>query len=249
MTAEKITIRAFRAVDDPIACKEFARQHALVLEAIGVASVVKPDEDWQSDPDTIVFVAEHDELGMVGGFRLQRDKEGRPLPMQRALGELDPQVATVLAELRTRGNAEMTALWNAHRFAGRGVPMLLMSAIVATANQLTLGSLTILVAEYMGTYAQRNGCIRMPVGDEGEFVYPIEEIRSYAMMISDLGVLSNAHLEDRRRILSLRMRPEQVRTETPKSVPLEVHYRLLLSGSMSNAPYQQLVGDRQRYAA
>lgn len=247
---EKITIRAFRAVDEPGSCLEFARQHADVLHAIGVDTVVKPDEDWQLDPDTIVFVAEHPELGMVGGFRLQRDKTGRPLPMERALQGMDPRVGEVLQRMRVHGNAEMTALWNAHRFAGRGVPMLLMSAMIAAAHQLTLQHISILVAEYMGTYAARNGCVRMKeIGDAGEFIYPIPGIRSYAMVIDDLNVLPHARMEDRHRILSLRVRPEQVRVEKPKDRALEVHYQLQLAEL--GAEHANLLRslDRDRFAA
>lgn len=245
---EKIVIRAFRAVDEPMTCHEFARQHADVLHAIGVENVVKPDEDWMHDPDTVVFIAEHDLLGMVGGFRLQRDKPGRPLPMERALKSMDPLVSETLERMRQEGNAEMTALWNAHRFAGRGVPMLLMSAMVAAAHQLPLRYLSILVAEYMGTYASRNGCARMPVGNGGEFTYPVPGIRSYAMAIDDLDVLPLARMEDRHRILSLRMRPDQVRVEKPKALPLEVHYRLLLHAAVEHPLLRQL-RDRDRFAA
>jgi hypothetical protein len=246
---EKIVIRAFRAVDEPTTCVEFERQHADVLHAIGVDNVVKPDADWMEDPDTVVFIAEHADLGMVGGFRLQKDKDGRPLPMERALKALDPGVSGALARLRDEGNAEMTALWNAHRFAGRGVPMLLMSAMVAAAHQLPLRHLSILVAEYMGTYAARNGCARMPIGSNGEFTYPVPGIRSYAMAIEDLDVLPLARMEDRHRILSLRMRPEQVRIEKPKALPLEVHYRLLLNIAAAENPQLRQLRDRDRFAA
>lgn len=243
---EKITIRAFRAVDEPMTCQEFARQHADVLHAIGVDDVVKPDEDWMHDPDTVVFIAESDQLGMVGGFRLQRDKAGRPLPMERALKSIEPRISDTLERMRPEGNAEMTALWNAHRFAGRGVPMLLMSAMVAAAHQLPLRYLSILVAEYMGTYAARNGCARMPIGNDGEFTYPVPGIRSYAMVIDELDVLPLARMEDRHRILSLRMRPEQVRVEKPKAFPLEVHYRLLLAAAVDQPRLRQ---SRDRFAA
>ena len=250
MNIERITIRAFSATQDQESCARFSHEHSRVLKDIGVHNVVKPAKDWAENKDTTVFVAEHAELGMIGGFRLQLDTPERPLPMEHALIQIDPRISQSLALLRSEGNAEMTALWTAHRFSGRGLPLLLMSSLVAAASQLPIKHLSILASQYMAPYAIRLGCWHLTgVGNDGVFNYPIDGLRSSAMSIPDLQLLSGASEKDRRRVFGLRLRPQQVRMELPRLVPLEVCYELLLEPSSMLAHYRSLELVHQRYAA
>lgn len=231
---EKITIRAFRAPDDKAACARYIMEFVRVLDGIGVSTVFKPDVNWCTDPDSIVFVAEHPVHGMVGGIRLQRAKLGTSLPMESSLATLAPDLPQHLAPYLMDGNAELGALWNAHRFAGRGIPYLLISAAVATANQLGIRSMCCLVAEYVAPYCALNGFMPIvPVGDNGKFVFPVPAIHSYAMLIPDVFVVGHADLAERKRLISLRLRPEQTRVEQPKHEELLVNYELLLPSSLS----------------
>jgi hypothetical protein len=224
-------------------------EHIRVLSDIGVTSVVKPGIEWCSDPDVVVVVAEHDQLGMVGGFRIQMDKQGSQLPMEKALTPLDARICDELSDLRRNGNGELTALWNAHRFAGKGVPFLLMSTLVAAASQLPLKHLTILVSNYMGPYAIRNGFKPFNgIGIEGKFTYPIPGYESYAMVLKDISLLEHLSLDDRHRIISLRIRPVQTRVEQPRSAQLEVNYDLRLDQAASGSS-EQSSGKAERYAA
>jgi hypothetical protein len=224
-------------------------EHIRVLSDIGVTSVVKPGIEWCSDPDVLVVVAEHEQLGMVGGFRIQLDKPGIMLPMEKALVSIDPRICDELSRLRMNGNGELTALWNAHRFAGKGVPFLLMSTLVATAIQLPLDHLTILVSNYMESYASRNGFKAFrTIGAEGKFNYPIPGFESYAMVLEDVRLLEHLSLEDRHRIISLRIRPVQTRAEQPRSAMLEVHYDLQLENAASSSSLQSREIDK-RHAA
>lgn len=245
---DKITIRAFRAVDDKAACTRYIMEFMRVLEDIGVSSSFRPDVSWCADPDSIVFVAEHPVHGMVGGIRLQRANGRSPLPMEASLDSLAPELPRVLACYQQGGNAELGALWNAHRFAGRGIPYLLISAAVATANQLALGSMCCLVAEYVAPYCRMNGFEPIiEVGDQGRFTFPIPSISSYAMVIPSVDLILNAEDEERRRVLSLRLRPDQVRIEQPKREPLEVTYALLLD--RADRRYKAVADYRSRFAA
>ncbi len=226
---DHITIRAFRATDEKDTCARYIMEFVRVLEQIGVASTFRPDVQWCADPDSIVFVAEHPVLGMVGGIRLQRAKTGRPLPMEHSLRTLAPALPELLSPLSERGNAELGALWNAHRFAGRGIPHLLISAAVSMANQLELRNMVCLVAEYVAPYCRLCGFQHIEqVGDKGEFIFPVPSIRSYAMCIPDIRSIETADFSERKRILSLRVRPQQTREEQPKKERLRVSYQLLL---------------------
>ena len=89
---ETITIKAFRAVDDRVRCARYLMEHIRVLEDIGVAVALKPDISWCTDPDVVVIVAEHAELGMVAGMRLHLRPGELGLPMERSLRTIDPNV-------------------------------------------------------------------------------------------------------------------------------------------------------------
>jgi hypothetical protein len=248
MSLEHITIRAFRAPDDKVACARYLMEFIRVLEGIGVSSVFKPDVSWCTDRDSIVFIAEHPVHGMVGGIRLQRAKTGSPLPMESSLKSLAPGLPSVLEPLIMKGNAELGALWNAHRFAGRGVPHLLISAAVATANQLGLRSMCCLVAEYVAPYCVLNGFKPIEeVGDKGKFAFPVPAIHSYAMVIPDVFEVGEADAVERKRLMSLRMRPEQTRLECPKKETIKVTYELLIDGGNDN--YREIAEYLQRIAA
>lgn len=245
---EHITIRAFRAVDEKDSCARYIMEFVRVLEHIGVTGTFKPDVSWCADPDSIVFVAEHPTLGMVGGIRLQRARPGTQLPMEKSLMQLAPELTEHLAPLLTLGNAELGALWNSHRFAGRGVPHLLISAAVSMANQLELGSMVCLVAQYIAPYCSLCGFRAIEeVGERGEFVFPIPTIKSYAMMVPDTRSVELADTDERRRILSLRMRPQQTRTEQPKQEQLRVTYDLLMDEG--DRTYRDLADLWSSYAA
>jgi hypothetical protein len=225
---ERITLRAFRSVDDPARCAEFVRQHVKVLEDIGVFNALQPDLSWCVDPNVTVLVVEHELLGMVAGIRIHKAGCTGPLPMERCLSGFVDTIGCDLAALAPDGNAEIAGLWNAHRFAGRGIPKLLMESAVAIASQLELKTLVTFIAEYVAPYAAVSGFIPMrQLPNEGVFTYPVPGIKTHAMILPDVLTLSHAMNEDRHRIVSLRLRTHQIRFEQPKSTVLEVQYALL----------------------
>ena len=84
------------------------------------------------------------------------------------------------------------------------------------------------IAEYVAPYAAISGFEPMrALTSEGIFEYPVAGIRTHAMILQDPLVLSAAILTERHRILSLRLRPHQCRTERPKHADLVVQYDLL----------------------
>lgn len=228
LNTDKITIRAFRAVDDPASCAKYVHEHTRVLEDIGVFNALKPDLGWCTDPNVIVLVAEHRTLGMVAGIRLHKASGSGVLPMQHCMAGLDPSVADHLDRLLPDGNAEIAGLWNAHRFAGRGIPMLLMEACVSLASRIGVRSLVTFIAEYVAPYAAKTGFTLMgSLKNGGIFTFPVAGIRTHAMVLNDVLVMAGAGTSDRRRILSLRLRPHQSRMERPRTAFLDVRYELL----------------------
>jgi hypothetical protein len=226
---EKITLRAFQAPNEPELCQEFLKEHRRVLEDFGIQNVSTNTDSWMSDPNAYIIVALHDTLGMVGGIRLQVASKSQPLPMEQAIGKLDPKVHGSLAELQPHGNGEVCSLWNANRYGHMGVPILLSQAVTAMATMANAKRMVCLVAHYTKRHPSRNGFIVMEeLGDEGVFSYPIPSIKAIAMVNPDTMTLPHATNAQRQLIYSIRLRPKQVRIETPNSIPIEVHYDMCL---------------------
>ncbi len=249
---EIIDLIAFRAPERPDLCLEFLREHRQVLADFGIAKVSSNNTEWLSDRDCIVIVAMHDQLGMVGGIRLQRSHEGKPLPMERSLLGMAPGVMDEIAALRPYGVGEVCGLWNANRFAGYGVPVLLSHAITAVSLPAGMKRMVCLVAHYTEKHPRTNGFVRMTaIGQGGTFPkYPIESHTAVAMVNPDTTLLPHTTETHRQVLFSLRLRPDQVRMESPAGKPLEVHYSLRLSGShVGLETYNRIQTDRLRYTA
>jgi hypothetical protein len=226
---DRITIRAFRAAEEPKLSSTYVEEHARVLRDVGVLDSLPQDHGWCLEDDCIVVVAEHPTLGMVGGCRLQMAKPGRPMPFELHLRPLEEHLTTKTAGLLSERCAELCGLWVAHRFAGHGLPWFLTAAAVSLAIQLPVDSLVCLAAEYSMDYACRNGFIRMlEVGDGGAFTFPTPDIRSFALINNEPIGLGYARMEERQRLISLRLNPNQARVELMKEKPFEVYYSLKL---------------------
>lgn len=248
---DRITLRAFRAPDEPELCNEFLVEHRKVLEDFGVTHVATNNDRWMHDPNCFVIVAQHETLGMVAGVRLQLDHPGITLPMAGAVRPFDPRVDEVLERLRPYGNAEVCGLWNANRYNGRGMPVLLGQAVSAVAVNAGANKLVCFVAHYTQKYPARVGFVVMDeLGDHGYFPqYPIPRIITIAMINPDTVLLEHATQAQRQLIYSLRLRPEQVRMEKPGNTLLEVHYHLHLNHNVLDLnAYRQIAEMRMREA-
>lgn len=246
-----LRIRAFQATRDPDGCAMFLREHRRVLEDFGISNVTTNEDHWMTDPDTYVIVAEDAELGMVGGVRIQFAKPGEPLPMEQAIGDLDPKVAISLARLLNNNNAELCGLWISNRYVRKGLPLLLGYASTSLTSQLGLSSLVCLVAHYTLHHPLRVGFrIMDEVGLGGTFTYPIPSIKAIALVADDLIAVDAVSEHHRKRILSLRMRPDQIATEQPTGSPVSVHYSLdLLKDQMLTNQYTEIERSRLHYSA
>jgi hypothetical protein len=248
---ERIKIRAFKAVDEPATCEEFIRQHRKVLEDFGISHVNTNTDIWVHDPDTYVIIAESPNLGMVGGLRIEVASERRPLPIIGALTPLDPRITQVMREWEKEGCGEICGLWNANRFAGRGLPTLLGYAAVAIANQIGVRVLTCLIAHYTLRHALRLGfSIMEGVGEEGTFSYPIPSIKAIALVMTDTILIEGARNTHRLPVISLRVRPKQVRLEQVAAEPVLVEYDLQLDTHLVDVrAYHELHVERLRHSA
>lgn len=248
---DKLTFRAFKAVDDPESCAMFLKKHRAVLEVFGIPNVSTNNEKWCTDPDTYVIVAESAEHGMVGGIRVEVSWGGRCLPMSDALRKIDGRIDERIERLAEHGTGEVCGLWTAMSFNSRGLPLQLSFAAVSLGNQLGIRSMTCLVAHYTLRHALRVGfTIMEDIGDGGTFTYPIPSIKAIAMVIPDIISMDTASLTSRQFIMSLRIRPDQKRLEVQNNMVQEVNYALHLDRKvLSMAPYRIISEERLRYTA
>ncbi len=239
---EKITLKAFRAPDEPELCREFLLEHRRVLEDFGIQNVSTNTDRWMNDPNACIIVALHETLGMVGGIRLQIASAGTPLPIEEAIGKLDPRISDELEALRTNGNGEVCSLWNANRYGHMGIPVILSQAVTAMASMVGVRHMVCLVAHYTQRHPKRNGFVVMEsVGDSGCFSYPIPSIKAIAMVNNDTILLPDAANDQRHLIYSIRLRPCQIRIEAPNGKPIEVQYDMkLLRGMVDLHAYRSI---------
>lgn len=246
---ETLTIKAFKATDEPGLCAEFLRGHRKVLEDFGIPNVTTNTEAWTTDPDTYVIVAISSVQGMVGGIRVELGMEGRHLPIHEALVKMDPTIHMTLEELRFRGNAEVCGLWNANSYSTKGLPTLLAFAAVSLANQIGLNTLVCLVAHYTLRHALKAGFTIMEhLGDGGTFTYPIPSIKAIAMVIPDVIGLGTTVSPFRQQLLSLRLRPEQQRVQVLGGEAITIDYQLCLGGRLIDlSAYRSIEEDRSQF--
>jgi hypothetical protein len=231
---EKVTIKAFRAVEFREYTIRYVVEHHRVLEDIGVTSSLKMDYGWCLDPETTLIVAFHEELGMVGGCRIQLARDHRELPFYKHVLGCEPDLGVKLEDVWSDRCCELAGLWVAHRFAGNGLPWFLTAAAVSILGRINARNVLCLAAEYSTNYAVRNGFEVIPtIGKEGKVEFPIPGICSYALINRSVGMLERAVPEERERLTSLCDQPEQVRLEGLKDRMLEVTYRLSMTQRMT----------------
>src|SRR5580700_3203088 len=88
-----VRLRAFRAINDPVACELFLEGHTHVLTSIGVTKVTSSKNEWTTNPAAFVMVVESlDGEKVYGGARVHVAGGSEPLPIEQATGSLDPAI-------------------------------------------------------------------------------------------------------------------------------------------------------------
>lgn len=226
-----IKIRAFRAVDDNESCQKFVEGHMRVLKNFGITMITSANVEWFTDPDTYVIVAESMDDGRVlGGARVQVAKGIIPLPIEKAVTELDDSIHDVIKDYIPQGVAELCGLWNSREIAGMGIgSVFLTRTAVSLAPQLGIKSMFALCAAYTVQMAQNAGFqIATFLGNNGTFYYPKDDLIASAMLLYDINDLSYASEAERNEINSLRENPVQIKTEEGRRGAFDIFYELQL---------------------
>jgi hypothetical protein len=224
-----VRLRAFRAIDDPIACELFVEGHTHVLTSIGVTKVTSSKHEWTRNPAAFVIIVESlDGKKVYGGARVHVAGGTEPLPIEQATVALDHSVVSLVWKYAQSGTGEICGLWNSREIAGYGIGSIFLTrAAVAISTQIGLNSLFALCAQYTVAMAESVGYHReTSIGNGGTFYYPKIDLVATAMLHEDIKTLETAHDEDRNAILKLRKNMNLVRTEVLRKKSIEIHYEL-----------------------
>ncbi|HEV7230190.1 MAG TPA: GNAT family N-acetyltransferase [Bacteroidia bacterium] len=237
-----IKIRAFRPLDESELCLEYIDGHRRVLEDYGIINITSYNKDWITNPFVFGVYAEQDGV-MVGAIRIQIADGIHPLPVEAAVGKMDPKVYDLVTKHRLDGGTgELCGLWNAKSVAGRGISILLVRAAISIINQLEFRTLLGICGPYSLDMFTRVGfVIDKTLGNKGDFIYPTPEYIAYVLGIMDARTLSTSLPFDRDRMLLLRSQPKQTLIETGPKGDLEVHYELKVPAQKSDTLVSQTI--------
>ena len=224
-----VKIRAFRAIEDPGTCERFVKGHEYVLTSIGVTKVSSSKNEWTKNPSVFVLTVEslNGEV-LYGGARVHVAGGTQPLPIEQAVGIIDPAVYRLVWEYNKYGTGELCGLWHSREIMGYGVgSIFLIRCCVAIAYSVGIQSLFALCAPYTIKPGESVGMeFETKIGNNGTFYYPKLDLIATAMVLKDVPQLSKAHEEDKIAIMDIREKLNLVRVEELRKKQITIHYNI-----------------------
>ncbi|NRA12177.1 MAG: hypothetical protein HRT57_09510 [Crocinitomicaceae bacterium] len=223
----QFSIRTFRAINEPETCQKYVESHMDVLRLYGITEITSAKEEWFKNPASYVIIAEDYFGNMVGGIRVHEVGGTQPLPVEDAIGFMDPGIHSLVKNHHvTRGAGELCGLWNSRTVAGMGLSKVLVRAGLSITNQIGINTMFGICAEITLPMFRNVGYgVEHSLGKEGTFYYPKQDLLAYAL-IMDANTMSHASPDERYRVLELREEPSIVGIESgPKGI-IELQYEL-----------------------
>ena len=228
----QLKIWAFRAVENPDACHRFLEGHRNVLVNHGVKNVVSANPDWMEDDQVwVVLVESPDGSRSYGGARIHKASQNNRLPIQDAVGYLDPAIDEFIDQHRSSGIGEICGLWNSVEVAGMGVgSVYLIRAGLSLAQSAGITGMFALCSPYTYKMASSFGFFPLrEIGNNGKFPYPTEKLIATVTFQEDTEAMNGAHSGEKEIILELRNNPLQQKIETARNgLNVEVRYELII---------------------
>ena len=233
---KEVRIRAFRATDDPEACRRFIEGHKKVLENHGINKVTSSNDAWASSRAVFVVVVESlDGMRMFGGARVHAADGVQPLPIESAVGELDNAIVKMVRQHSEGGTGELCGLWNSIEVAGLGIGAIFASraALAVASPQIGLTTIFSLCSPLTVKFSEwQGGRVIESLGNNGTFYYPKLNLLATAVFVSDMVDMPDTAPPERERIMDLRKRPQQLASEIypfRKGAPMiKIHYDLVV---------------------
>ncbi len=227
----KISIKAFKAIDYSDICEMFIFGHVKVLTDYGIQNVTTNNRKWIKMPNVYIVVAfNEDQTKLLGGVRIHIADGKERLPLENAIGKMDERIYEIIKSHQAIGTGEICGLWNSKEVSGRGISLLLIRAGISIVNQIKLGSLFTICADYTMPMVKRVGfTVEKSIGKNGEFVYPNENYIARVLKKLNAVTLELAEELDKDRIFNLRECPIQIFNEIGLKEDIAVDYNLIIS--------------------
>jgi hypothetical protein len=203
--------------------------HREVLKIFGITEITSANTEWFTNPNSFVIIAESQQTGrVIGGARIHVVGGTQPLPIEDAIGIMDPNIYNLVETLGFKGSGELCGLWNAREVAGMGISFLLTKAAISIVNQLKLNTLFIICAEmtYNRIFKNCGFEVIQSLGNNGTFFYPKSDLLAVALIIKDTNLIPKAIDDERNKILDLRKNFQQAKIETGTREPILIEYNL-----------------------
>lgn len=232
----KLKFRAFRAIDEPMTCEKYLEGHINVLKDYNITNITSNNQAWMRNPNIYCVVASwEDSDELVGGIRVQISDEDNYLPVETAIGKMDPKIHEIVSQFRIDGGVgELCGLWNAKKVAGMGISVLLTRAGISITNQLDFKTMVGICADYTLVMFSKVGfVVDNSLGNNGEFPYPNPSYTARVLGIMNAETLDTADPYDRERMSTLRENPVQSRLEIggKDATELIIDYDLILKNN------------------
>ena len=105
-----ITIKAFKAVNDPGASVKFQNEHIKILNSYGLTNLSSSNEKWMMDENVYVIVCElQSTKKILGGLRVHAKSFNNLLPIEEALQELNYTINE--QNINVSNSGELCAFW------------------------------------------------------------------------------------------------------------------------------------------
>lgn len=226
----KLKFTAFHPIKDVVLSERFLAGHKKVLEDYGITNITTNNRAWLDMESVYAIVAEDEGGELVGGIRLQLADGVHPLPVEKAIGSMDPRIHEVVKAYADHGVGELCALWNAKKVAGYGISVLLTMAGISIANQVSCSTLMGICGDYTLEMFNNVGfVVDNTLGMNGEFYYPKEDFIARVLGILNSKTLDTARPDYKERMMNLRNNPLQHYVERGPKGEVEIDYRLVIA--------------------
>lgn len=226
----KLKFIAFKATDHPDLCERYIEGHIQVLLNYGITNITSNNKEWTTWDCVYCVIVEKEDGTIVGGVRVQIADGVHRLPVELAVGKMDPKIYDIVQSYYEDGVGELCALWNAKEVAGMGLSIIIVRAGISILNQISCSTLVGICAEYTLKMFKKVGfVVDTSLGDKGEFIYPNENYIARVLGILNAKDLSTAEDFDRDKMLDLRQAPAQSCIETGlNGIQIETEYALVV---------------------
>jgi hypothetical protein len=205
----RLTVTAHSAPESVGNCRRNAQVHAQVLRMYDIGNITSARQGWWENENTCVLLMEDANTGdPLGAVRLQRWGNGKPLPIERAMANVDARIHDWVASFADEGVGELCGLWCSPRLKGYALGAVLTRMGLSIATQARARTVLGLCDTRNVAANERLGFARDPeLATRGTFEYPRPGLNAHVLRVADTVQLADATPDDRLAIDEYREEP------------------------------------------